>query len=460
MLTKLCRLSLPVLLFSTSAFAMPVSELWSNEFVSSSVNYVRSSSLIWGISWDGVVPRYENEDRLFSLGSVKKMITTATALRELGSDFKFSNEFTGNLDSTQNIIFSPTFSVSGDPTWAHPSFGETLTSRLGLVIAELKKQGVKKVSGDIQINSLSPAVAQFHRPAEWKDSWLLECYASLPTLVTLDGNCAALAIRSVKSVSWATSGVSTPIVNQLVAADQNSIQVVPALDASGKVEKYTVKGGFAAATSVAIPVHSNEDWLRNLFVQQLKRAGIAYEKTSAKQAVPGLVTSLYVDLSSKTLKEILPAFLQESINLVGDRLHIEASDDFVTLASLIPDAQEYANVVLLDGSGLIAEDKVSPKTFLHFLNALKTQPYFQDLYDGLPVSGGNGTLQYRLTSTLTKGKVHAKTGTIDSVANLAGYWVKADKSLESFVVFSESNLPASTVRAQIDSAITDFARKN
>jgi len=439
---------------------MPVSDLWSNEFVSSSVNYVKTAPLIWGISWDGAVPRYENEDRLFSLGSVKKMITSATALRELGSEFKFSNEFTGDLDANQQIVFSPAFSVSGDPTWAHPSFGETLTSRIENVITELKKLGIKKISGDIQINSLSPKVAEFHRPAEWKESWLLECYAALPTLVTLDGNCAALSIHSLKSVTWSTPGVSTPIVNQLIAAEKNSIEVVPSLDASGKVAKYTIKGGFAAATSVAVPVHSNEGWLKNLFVQQLKKSGISYEKTSPKQAVPGVVSPFYVDLSSKTLKEILPAFLQESINLVGDRLHIEASDDLVTLASLISDPQEYANLVFVDGSGLIAEDKISPKTFLHFLNALKTQPYFQDLYDGLPVSGGNGTLQYRLTGALTKGRIHAKTGTIDSVANLAGYWVKADQSLESFVVFSESNLPASTVRAQIDSAITGFARKN
>jgi len=167
-----------------------------------------------------------------------------------------------------------------------------------------------------------------------------------------------------------------------------------------------------------------------------------------------------VDLSSKPLREILIPFLQESINLVGDRLHIEAPSDFITLASLIPDPTEYQNVTLLDGSGLIAANRVTPKTFLHIMKSLKEQPYFQALYDGLPVSGVSGTLESRMNTPLLKDRVHAKTGTINGVANLAGYWTKSDQSLEPFVIFTESSLSASEARAKIDAQVADFARKN
>ena len=460
------RLILPVLSFllSTSVFATDIRGRWSNEFVTSEVNSLNDETPLifnWGISWRGAEPRNENETRPFSLGSVKKIITAATALRELGSMYQFSNEFTADLDPAQSIIFSPSFSVSGDPTWAHPSYGETLVSRVANIITELKKLNVKKVVGDIQINLLRPAIGQFHRPAEWKDEWLLKCYATLPTPVSLNGNCAELSINSAKKVAWVTPGVSTPIENKLFTDKSNSIVITPQLDALGRIKKYTVSGGVASAITEAVPVHQNEGWLKNIFIQQLKSAGIIYQKNSKQLTRPqhGL-SPFYVDLSSKPLKEILIPFLQESINLVGDRLHIEASDDLVTLGTLLSDPTEYQNITLLDGSGLIAADKITPATFLHILTALQSQPYFQDLYAGLPVSGESGTLQNRMNDALLKSRVHAKTGTIDNVANLAGYWTKSDQTLEPFVIFTESNLSAPEARLKVDAVVLDFARKN
>ena len=454
-------LTVIILLLSPAAFATDLRSLWSNEFAIQPLKKGSINSFVFGVSWEGGSPRNENETNLFSLGSVKKIITAATALRELGSDYQFSNEFCGDLDTAQGILFSPSFSVSGDPTWAHPSYGENLSSRILKVINELKKQKVKRVVGEIKINLLRPAVAQFHRPEEWKKEWLLECYAALPTSVSLNGNCAELAIYSRKNLGWATPGVSTPIENRLTISKVNSIVITPQLNEFGRIQKYVVSGGFASPITQSVPVHENEEWLKNIVIQQLRSSGIFYQASSTKLK-PSLnsVSHFYVDLSSKRLKEVLIPFLQDSINLVGDRLHIEAPEDFVTLASLLPDPMEYQNITLLDGSGLIAEDKISPLTFLHILKALKDQPYFEDLFNGLPVSGVSGTLESRMDDALLKGRVHAKTGTIDGVANLAGYWTKVDQSLEPFVIFTDSNVSAHVARVKIDAAVAEFARKN
>ena len=460
-MTKFCRTIVAILLLSgSSAVASANSQLWSNEFSPISVNEASSTPFYWGINWVGSVPRSENEDRLFSLGSVKKIITSATALRELGSEFKFSNEFTADLDAVSETVFSPSFSVSGDPTWAHPSYGETLSSRVNKVVLELKRLNVKRVVGEIQINLLRPAVGQFKRPTEWKNEWLSECYAALPTAISLNGNCAVLSINSLKKVNWLTPGVGTPIEFKLFASKNNSLMITPYLDSFGRVEKYKVTGGFATAMTVAIPVHNNESWLKNIFVQELKKYGINYLVQSTKFVRSVTSTPVYVDLSSIPLKDILVPFLQESINLVGDRLHIEAGEDLITLASLIPDPIEYQNVTLLDGSGLIAEDKISPKTFYHVLTSLISQPYFQDLYAGLPVSGVSGTLQNRMNDALLINRVHAKTGTLDGVANLAGYWIKSDQKMEPFVIFTESDQSSQTARSKIDAVVGEFARKN
>ena len=102
------------LVFSTTnsiAASLPsLASLWSNEFSPPTPLFQEESAPpIWGISWLGTVARNDNEDHLFSLASVKKMITAATALRVLGPDFKFANEFNGELDASQGIIFSPSF---------------------------------------------------------------------------------------------------------------------------------------------------------------------------------------------------------------------------------------------------------------------------------------------------------------------------------------------------------------
>ncbi len=445
---------------SSNALAWSQIPLFSNEFVEFSDPIGDNRPLTMGVYDQGKVPRIENEEKLFSLASVKKVITTVTALRVLGSEFRFANEFTAQLDPNSDTLYSPTFSVSGDPTWGNPSYGESLTSRIMVVIRELQRANVRKVVGEINFKLLSPNVGSFVRPKNWKPSWLLECYASLPTPVILNGNCAQLVINLNNSF-WLTNGVSTPIENLLKPAKENRVQVVPQLDQWGRVKKYVLAGVISKPTTIYLPVHNNEEWLKNLFIEQLRANSIQYfQKGELNSVSENQSSEFFVDLSSITLKEMIAPFLQESINMVGERLHLEASDDLGTMASLLSDPQDYNNVEFVDGSGLMAANVTSPKTFYRFLSALRYQSFFPVFYSGLPVSGQSGTLKNRMNTPLLNGRIHAKTGTIDHVVNLAGYWNKQDDSLEPFVIFTDSSLIPQAARKLVDDMVDEFARKN
>ena len=409
-----------------------------------------------GIRWEGSVPKAENGDRFFSLASVKKIITAATALRELGAEFRFTNQFTGSMNGEGGVLYQPRFYVSGDPTWAHPSYGETLTSRIEKVIVVLKEKQISKIEGPIEIYSLNAKVDQFQRPSQWKEKWKTVCYAGLPTPVTLQGNCAELTVFSSKKIKWKTPGVLTTIINKTHASQRNSVSIQAQLDKNGRVTAYIFTGGVASPSSHFLPNQNNEAWLKALFVQELKRADISYEE---KVGGAGSI-EVSVDLSSKPLKEILIPFMQDSINIVGDRLHIEAPHDHETLMSLGMDSVTVQSIPLVDGSGLIAENKITPNLMFQVLQELPKQTYFENLYLGLPVSGVSGTLKSRMNDALLKNKIHAKTGTIDSVSNLAGYWLTNDLRLMPFLVFMESSDSAPTQRAKIDSLVREFARKN
>jgi D-alanyl-D-alanine carboxypeptidase/D-alanyl-D-alanine-endopeptidase (penicillin-binding protein 4) len=84
----------------------------------------------------------------------------------------------------------------------------------------------------------------------------------------------------------------------------------------------------------------------------------------------------------------------------------------------------FARVRLVDGSGLSEHNRVSPLTMMLYLARLPQRPEGQGFPLLLPANG-TGTLRH-LRGSLDRGVVHAKTGTLDDVATLAGYLGRAD----------------------------------
>ena len=79
-------------------------------------------------------------------------------------------------------------------------------------------------------------------------------------------------------------------------------------------------------------------------------------------------------------------------------------------------------VVIADGSGLSAYDRLTAKTTAKLLrSALADGNISSAFVDSLPTAGVNGTLVDRMTSGPAHRNVHAKTGTTDSASALSGY---------------------------------------
>jgi len=79
-------------------------------------------------------------------------------------------------------------------------------------------------------------------------------------------------------------------------------------------------------------------------------------------------------------------------------------------------------VVIADGSGLSAYDRLTAKTTAKLLrSALADGNISSAFVDSLPTAGVNGTLVDRMTSGPAHRNVHAKTGTTDSASALSGF---------------------------------------
>ena len=85
---------------------------------------------------------------------------------------------------------------------------------------------------------------------------------------------------------------------------------------------------------------------------------------------------------------------------------------------------------------------------------MTTSPNYQAFYSSLPISGIDGTLAHRLQNDGVKGKIHAKTGSVEHVNTLSGYMdLPSGKRLAFSIMLNNHPLAAKDGQETLD-AIT------
>jgi D-alanyl-D-alanine carboxypeptidase/D-alanyl-D-alanine-endopeptidase (penicillin-binding protein 4) len=119
------------------------------------------------------------------------------------------------------------------------------------------------------------------------------------------------------------------------------------------------------------------------------------------------------------------------------------------------DAQE---VHLLDGSGLSRETLVTPRAVVALLKSMYDSKLRASWIDLLPVAGEDGSLRERLRSPGVRGRVHAKSGSMEGVAALAGYVTGGDAEPLAFAIFmNHGRMKEPDARSLIDRIATEIA---
>lgn len=98
---------------------------------------------------------------------------------------------------------------------------------------------------------------------------------------------------------------------------------------------------------------------------------------------------------------------------------------------------------LYDGSGLSSKDKISPRAFTRLLAYASHQPWGAAWRETLPIAGVDGTLDHRFGNTPLKGRMWAKTGTLNEVNALSGYVSTASGRVVAFSILVNNHLPGS-----------------
>jgi len=107
-----------------------------------------------------------------------------------------------------------------------------------------------------------------------------------------------------------------------------------------------------------------------------------------------------------------------------------------------------ADFFVYDGSGMSPDDRVAPRAYAQLLSYASRQPWGSAWRDTLPVAGVDGTLGNRFKSSPLKGKLWAKTGTLNETNCLSGYLTAASGKTLAFSIMVNGHRPGSEAEIQ------------
>lgn len=424
-----------------------------------------------------------NASRLFMPASNQKLLTGATALAQLGANYRFRTAFAANGPIVNGSLRGDLVVIGrGDPTVSDAAFGDAMKP-LRAAADSLWARGVRDIAGALVKGG--DAFPDTILGYGWEhDDFDYDYSAGVDELLFNEGfarvtvrgatnvgspatvtTAPARTVPQIGRVSVVTGGMMDP-----EATRPNHIEWAtdirgarPVLNLSG-----FVKTRDSATISVAIR-NPSQAYLE-AFAEALAERGITLRGNviSAPAADTAGLTPLFT-LWSPPLRTVLPLLEKPSQNQIAEILFrtlglektgVGTADSGrrVVERQLAAWGAETTGRAVRDGSGLSRHDYVSPESLVRLLDAMRTHAEFQLFYEALPVAGVDGTLKNRMKGTPAQGKVHAKTGTVDKARNLSGYVTTVDGRLLLFSLLCNNfTTPNRAVENMQDSILVRLA---
>lgn len=403
--------------FSSSEKLMTAKEL-----VDININSMMNDPVLRNANWGFVIydPKTKkvvssyNENASLIPASTTKLLTTDTAVSLLGERFRWITqlEYSGEIDETGNLQGNLYIVGSGDPSLGTNKAGASSYS--GIVedfIAAISEKGIKKVNGDIIIQTGMFKVNKTQKLPE--------------NIVWLENGNYYLPAGSTYSINPENERLIAKPANPF-AENKNFYYVSPYIKQMVYADKFE---GADLTTKVADP----PAYLANSLRTSMVKRGVG---------VTGKVVAKITDLNpekrtaitayqSPTLGEIIyytnqrsdNALAEATLRMVGFQKKGDQtleSGRSVVVEHLKSSAFETDGLNYMDGSGLSRNNLVTPISQVKFLTNIMNEKYYKMYFDSLPIAGQSGTLK-SMFSGEGYGQIFAKTGTLNKVKTLAGY---------------------------------------
>jgi D-alanyl-D-alanine carboxypeptidase/D-alanyl-D-alanine-endopeptidase (penicillin-binding protein 4) len=416
----------------------------------------RTGPVFWGFSVRSVETGQtlyaHNARHAFLPASNQKLFTTAVALEELGSTYRY--ETTLRFDGTagdSTLQGDLILEGSGDPTFGSTEVrGEDPLRRWA---ERLDAMGVKRISGRL-IGDDGVFGGQAY-PEGWDIDYItrqagrylgvaasgLAYNDNLVTVrvrATEPGSPPAVSLRPASTVD---------IENRATTSDRwrgSSLQIQRTFNSNALILTGSVPRSYRG--TLEVPVSDPTRFTLLAFKQALTEAGIATDSLrvlTADDANPGssdTADPLFVTLSPP-LSEILGIVNKESNNFYAEQVFRTYSWGGVPRGGARRTNQflqrigiDTGPLEIYDGSGLSRKDRITPHAMVDLLAHMADRPN-NAFTASLPRGGERETtLQYRLGGV----DVRAKTGSLRFVRALSGYVERPDGERVAFSFFANN----------------------
>ncbi len=373
-----------------------------------------------------------NSDKPITPASTVKLYTTAAALDLLGKNFSLSlkvlaNEYPEHGEINGDLI------IKG---FANPFVTETDIDSL---VALLYASGLRKITGDI-IGDDSYFDKNYYR-----EHWVKgeRTNVNTPPVSALILNRNEIKITFVPKdyrnfsfdFSPASEFYSVNFTAEVLRTRRRYVPKIKIITRPKKIEvnidgkiKYRKRKFAYFAFTDNPPL-----FVANLFYEKLLHKGVEINGEPRASAVSGSVVTL---LETKTsLENVIEKADKESDNFLAEIIFktlaaeycgcagnsfygVQAIYDFLERKNI-----DKKNIVVLDGSGISQQNKLTANSVVSLLSAMyRDYENFNVFYSSLAAAGTDGTLEERLNGFGLKNNFHGKTGTLNGVSALSGYF--------------------------------------
>jgi D-alanyl-D-alanine carboxypeptidase/D-alanyl-D-alanine-endopeptidase (penicillin-binding protein 4) len=296
-----------------------------------------------------------------------------------------------------------------------------------------------------------PAASRY--PTVWSPSYEGRLYAPPVGPVALHENTVSLTFRP---------GREAGALPQLVSAypDGTGRMVrIAATTVGGAGKRLSLRadpdGGWTLRGTIGIDrrtaglsavAHDPSQLLVAAWAAALERAGIRWVGPGGPVMLAPHPAAILAQVASAPLDSIATEVNRRSVNIGAELMLRWAAGNQLTGPGLLTQHVRQvvgpeARVQLVDGSGLSEFNRMSSRTQMMYLARYPQLPGNQRFPLLLPANG-TGTLRRLRGGGMVRGVVHAKTGTLDDVAALAGYLARPDGLLVLSLMYNGRRIGA------------------
>lgn len=392
-----------------------------------------------------------NEDKQLKPASVQKLLTSYSALKLLGPDYKFVTQiFTRGRkgDHVDDLIIKG----GGDPYLT--------TENIWLLARRVVKLGIKDVRRLVIDNSAF--VDQPTRSGQ-------RAYETAPSALTFNFNSLALEFcvgpqngsAVITPEAW---NVPVKITGQVKVSPtaKSAIQVEEIGNSKDSVAEFRVGGTLNQADgckTVYRSINQAPRYFAEAFKKFLDLNNVQGQREISYSVTPSDATFVFAQ-ESKALSEIVSDMNHFSTNFIAEQILYALGQNESGSFDRSRGVQRLSDVlkglgfvekefVLIDGCGLSHDNRLSVKEIGKILLEVAKDEHLRPEFEvSLAVLGRSGTLRRRSVPSENV-TVRGKTGSLDGVSSLAGYLQTKSGRRVAFVIL-QNNVGSKDEAVQIE----------